>query len=65
MVQCCLNAFEITLLNWKLYAMLPEKLQTILHKEKSCALLPSYFWDNIVQVKNLCSAVREAPDNIA
>ena len=38
-VQCCLDTLETTLHRSKLYAMLPEKLQTKLRKKKSCANL--------------------------
>ena len=64
-VQCCLNTLGTTLHSWKPYAMLSERLQITLHKKKSCAMLSSYSWDNIPQLKTLCNVVRDPPDNIA
>ena len=38
-VQFCLDTLGTTLNRPKLYAMLPEKLQTTMHQKKSCAML--------------------------
>ena len=51
LVQFRLNALGATLHRSKLYAMLPERLQTTLHKRKSCAMLSQYSLDNIAQLK--------------
>ena len=45
--------------------MLSKRLQTTLHRKKTCSMLPQYSWDKIAQVKSLCNVVQEAPDNIA
>ena len=37
-------------------------LGTTLPRQKSCSMLSSYSWDNLVQVKNLCNFVQEAPE---
>ena len=45
--------------------MLSLRLQTTMHRTKSCSMLSQYTWDNIAQTKTLCNVVREAPDNCA
>ena len=45
--------------------MLSERLQITLHKKKSCAMLSSYSWDDIPQLKTLCNVVQDVPDNTA
>ena len=45
--------------------MLSLRLQTTLHKKKSCSMLSSYSWDNIAQVNTPGNVVLEAPGNIA
>ena len=51
LVQFRLNALGATLHRSKPYAMLPERLQTTLHKRKSCAMLSQYSLENIAQLK--------------
>ena len=60
-----LDIVGTTLHKSKLYAMLFERLQTILHKKKSSEILSQYSWDNFVQVKILCNDIREVPCNNA
>ena len=50
-MQFCLNALGATLHRSKPYEVLPERLQTTLHKRKSCAMLSQYSLDNIAQLK--------------
>ena len=50
-VQCCPNTFVITLCRYKPFPMLSKRLQTTLHTQKFCSLLPQYSWNNIARVK--------------
>ena len=43
--------------------MFPLRLQTTIHRKKSGSVLPQFSWDNITQVKTLCSDVLETLDN--